>query len=317
MQTFFKNIAESKWFNNFITAVIILAGVIVGIQTYKDFAAEHEFTLHIFDQVILWIFVLEVIVKMLAEGKKPWRYFQDSWNVFDFLIVAVCFMPIEAKSFVAVLRLARILRVLKLVTALPRLQMIVGALLKSIPSMGYVFLLLFLHFYIFAAMATFIYGENDPWHFYDLQTSFLSLFRAVTLEDWTDLMYINMYGSDHYGYSEQMDAWLADRGITRVSDASPVGAAAFFVIFVLTGAMVVLNLFIGVIMTGMDEMKAEQELEEKALKQEKEEVSMEDEIHQLHDSLTSISESLKVLAHRLNRIESKEDRIEQKLENMN
>lgn len=317
MQTFFKNIAESKWFNNFITAVIILAGIIVGIQTYKDFAAQHEFTLHIFDQVILWIFVLEVIVKMLAEGKKPWRYFQDSWNVFDFLIVAVCFMPIEAKSFVAVLRLARILRVLKLVTALPRLQMIVGALLKSIPSMGYVFLLLFLHFYIFAAMATFIYGENDPWHFYDLQTSFLSLFRAVTLEDWTDLMYINMYGSDHYGYSEQMDAWLADRGITRVSDASPVGAAAFFVIFVLTGAMVVLNLFIGVIMTGMDEMKAEQELEEKALKQEQEQVSMEDEIHQLHDSLTSISESLKVLAHRLNRIESKEDRIEQKLENMN
>ncbi|MCI5055993.1 MAG: ion transporter [Flavobacteriales bacterium] len=300
-----RNIADSKLFNNFIVGVILFAGILVGVETYKNFALEHHGILHALDQIVLWIFVAEVIIKIGAEGSKPWNYFKDGWNVFDFLIVAVCFLPIEAKSFIAVLRLARILRVLKLVTALPKLQMIVGALLKSIPSMGYVFLLLFIHFYIFAAMATFIYGENDPIHFYDLQTSFLSLFRAVTLEDWTDLMYINMYGSDAYGYDAQMDANLAAKGITRVSAASPLGAAIFFVIFILTGAMVVLNLFIGVIMTGMDEMKAEQEIEEKARIAEKENLSLHDEMANLNDQLQIMSESLNVIRHRLKSLDEK------------
>ena len=75
---------------------------------------------------------------MISEGNKPWNYFKDGWNVFDFLIVAVCFIPTNGidTSFIAVLRLARILRVFKLVTALPKLQIIIGALLKSIPSMS-------------------------------------------------------------------------------------------------------------------------------------------------------------------------------------
>ncbi|MEL6810287.1 MAG: ion transporter [Bacteroidota bacterium] len=244
-----KRIAEAKWFQNSITLAIIIAGVLVGIATYSEFSEEHHFILETANKIVLWIFVAEVVIKMIAEGKKPWRYFYDGWNVFDFVIVAAAFLPFGGSS-VAILRLLRLLRVLKLVKALPKLQLLVSALLKSIPSMGYVSILLLLLFYIYAVAGVFFFGSNDPIHFENLQMSMLSLFRVVTLEDWTDVMYINMYGCENYGYDGNMD-------LCTNSSASPVGGALFFVSFVLLGTMIILNLFIGVIMNGMDEAREE------------------------------------------------------------
>lgn len=250
MKEFLKKIADSNWFQTSITVVILLAGVLVGMETYPALVERHHHLIHVLDQIILWIFVLEIVVKMGAEGKRPWRYFLDPWNVFDFIIVAACFLPFEGNA-VTVLRLLRLLRVLKLVKALPKLQILVGALLKSIPSMVYVSILLFLLFYVYAVAAVFLFGENDPLHFKNLEIAMLSLFRVVTLEDWTDVMYINMYGCDQYGYS-------ADSVVQCYAPkAQPLLGALFFVSFVLTGTMIILNLFIGVIMSGMDEAQAE------------------------------------------------------------
>ncbi len=289
-----KGVADSKWFTNFILGVIVLAGVVVGMQTYKEFEAENHTLLSTLDTVILWIFVLEAAIKIISKGKRPLDYFKDPWNVFDFTIVVVCFLPIGGK-FIPVLRLARVLRVLKLVSAIPRLQILVNAVLKSIPSIGYVFLLGILHFYIYGCMATFLFSDNDPVHFRNLQTSMLSLFRAVTLEDWTDLMYINMYGSANYGYDESTYAALANIGITEdkiVSTASPLAAGAFFVSFILTGAMIVLNLFVGVMLTGMDEAKKETEIAEAAKRKESENLDIKEELVQMEQQLQEMSQKL-------------------------
>ena len=244
-----QKIAEAKWFQNAVTIAILVAGVLVGMATYTEFAEENEAILEIFNKIVLVIFIIEVLVKLIAEIPKPWKYFTDAWNIFDFIIVAAAFMPFGGSS-IAILRLLRLLRVLKLIKALPKLQMLVGALLKSIPSMGYVSILLLLLFYIYAVAGVFFFGENDPIHFENLQTSMLSLFRVVTLEDWTDVMYINMFGCENYGYDGNMD-------LCTMSTANPGGSAFFFVSFVLIGTMIFLNLFIGVIMTGMDEAKTE------------------------------------------------------------
>ncbi len=244
-----KKTADSKWFQHFVTIAILIAGVLVGMATYPEFSARHETVLEILNKIILVIFIVEILVKMIAEGKKPWLYFTDAWNIFDFIIVAAAFLPFGGSS-VAILRLLRLLRVLKLIKALPKLQMLVGALLKSIPSMGYVSILLLLLFYIYAVAGVFFFGENDPVHFGNLQTSMLSLFRVVTLEDWTDIMYINMFGCANYGYDGMMD-------MCTNSTAMAAGSVTFFVSFVMIGTMIFLNLFIGVIMTGMDEAKVE------------------------------------------------------------
>ncbi len=252
MSAFLKKIADDARFQNFITAIIMLAGVVVGMETHPPLVDRFGPILHAINTLILWIFVIEVVVKVGAEGRRPWRYFLDPWNVFDFLIVAVCFMPVNAQ-YVAVLRLARLLRVLKLVRALPKLQILVSALLKSIPSMGYVALLLGMLFYIYSVAAVFLFGANDPVHFGNLPIAMLSLFRVVTGEDWTDVMYIQMWGCDQYGYGDMM-------ALCTAPTSYPVFGALFFVSFMLIGAMVILNLFIGVIMGGMDEAEKENRL---------------------------------------------------------
>ncbi len=251
MQELSYKVAKSQFFQNFVTFAIIVAGLLVGISTYHDFYLKHQGLLDTLNLIVLIIFIIEIAVKIAAEGKKPWLYFTKAWNIFDFVIVTAAFLSFGGSS-IAILRLLRLLRVLKLIKALPRLQVLVSALLKSIPSMGYVSILLLLLFYIYAVAAVFFFGENDPIHFKDLQTSMLSMFRVVTLEDWTDVMYINMFGCESYGYGGFEEFCTA-------SKSNPLFSALFFVSFVLVGTMIFLNLFIGVIMNGMDEARKEME----------------------------------------------------------
>ena len=156
--------------------------------------------------------------------------------------------------------------------------------------MFYVSILLFLLFYIYGTLAVFFYGDNDPIHFRNLQTSILSLFRVVTLEDWTDIMYINMYGSDQYGYSiEDLEYWKP------VSQGSPLGASMFFVSFVLIGTMIVLNLVIGVIMNSMDESNREMAVKVELQRRNMNPDSLRDSIHDLHKKMQKISEEMTLI----------------------
>ena len=287
------SLANSDYFNRFIVATILLAGVVVGAQTYTNFAQENAQILTFLDRLILIIFTLEASIKILGQGKNPFNYFKNPWNVFDFLIVTACLLEPFLNfggAFLPVLRLARILRVLRLVTAIPKLQLLVTCLLKSLPSMFYVSILLFLLFYIYGAMAVFLFGENDPIHFRNLQTSILSLFRVVTLEDWTDVMYINMYGSNEYGYTAyDLAKW------NPTSSGSPLLGAVFFVSFVLIGTMIVLNLVIGVIMNSMDESNAEMSIKQEIEKRRSNPEPVRDGLHDLQNRMEELSSELKVI----------------------
>ncbi|MFT4969633.1 MAG: voltage-gated sodium channel [Chitinophagales bacterium] len=295
MQKFFdfnKKIAEANWFQAFIIFIILLAGVVVGIQTYDISGYLKESwkpTLDALDLIILFIFTIEVVVKMFAEGTKPWKYFNDGWNIFDFTIVVVALYAIMPgveinASFIAVLRLARIFRVFKLVTAIPKLQLLVGALIKSIPSMGYVGILLSILFYIYATMSVFFFGLNDPLHFGTLGRAMLSLFRIVTLEDWTDIMYNNMFGCAQYANIDSCSGAVYD-------DVNWM-AAFFFVSFVLIGTMIVLNLFIGVIMNSMDEAKSEAALEDNIQKKAEGKITMEDDLQAIMGKLDELKSEM-------------------------
>ena len=251
--TIFQKISSDKRFQNFITLTIVLAGLIIGMETSPYMVERFEHIFDVFDYLILGIFIIEIIIKVGAQGNKPWRYFLDPWNVFDFCIVGVCFLPIDA-SFAAVLRLARLFRVLKLVRALPKLQVLVSALLKSLPSMAYVGLLLGLLFYIYSVAGVFLFGQNDPVHFGNLFIAMLTLFRVVTGEDWTDVMYIQMYGCKEYPYSGEFEKFCTD------PVSYPIFGALFFVSFMFLGSLIILNLFIGVIMSGMTEAQKENDV---------------------------------------------------------
>jgi voltage-gated sodium channel len=254
MTDLLRRIAGASWFQNAVTAVILLAGALVGVETYPSIVHAYGGVLHALDKIVLGVFVIEILVKLGAEGSKPWRYFRDPWNVFDFSIVLAAFLPVGSQ-YVTVLRLVRLLRVLRLVHVLPRLQILVSALLKSIPSMGYVSVLLLLIFYVYAVAGVLLFGENDPFRFRSLPVAMVTLFQVATAEDWSTTLYTQMYGCDQAGYDGR-------EAMCTAPAAYPVLAPVYFVSFILVGTMIILNLFIGVIMNSMQ--AAADELERSA-----------------------------------------------------
>jgi voltage-gated sodium channel len=246
-----EKIVESGLFRYFILGVILVSAIIVGIETYPSVYQSHHSLLHTIDRIILIIFAIEISLKILAKGTRPWSFFKDPWNVFDFIIVAVCFIPGIDTHYVAVLRLARVLRVFRVISIFPKLQLLVNALLKSIPSMGYVIVLLALIFYIYAVMGTFLFGIKDPVHFGNLHISMITLFKVLTLEGWTEIMNIQFYGTNDP---------MAEYNSKPISYFSFI----YFVSFILLGAMIIMNLFIGVIMNSMQESHQEMEKEQKS-----------------------------------------------------
>jgi len=241
-------LAYSPGFTRFILLAIGLTGVLSGMETYPTFnsATALGTTVDWLQNVVLLIFVAEIVIKIGAFGRHWWRYFQVGWNVFDFLIVVFCLLPLHSE-YVVVLRL---LRTLRLFTALPGLQVLITGLLRGIPSLGYVGLLLLLHFYIYAVIGTFAFGDNDPIRFSKLHVTMLTLFQVLTLEGWNDILATQYLGSDT-GYD---DSWKAlPAAADRVSVARPIAAAAYFVSFIMIGTMIVLNLFTGVIIRSMEE----------------------------------------------------------------
>ncbi len=280
MKRMLRFIVDSNLFQGFIIGVILFAGVLVGLETYPGIMEKWGHILHKLDSVVLAIFVVEILMKMGAEGRKPWRFFRDPWNVFDFVIVAVCLVPPLAQ-YAMVMRMARLLRVFRLVRVIPKLQLLVSALLRSLPSMGYVSILLFILFYMYAVAGVFLFRENDPVHFGDLQVALISLFRVVTLEDWTNIMYTQMYGCDVYPYGMHEHLCTSPRALSGV-------AVAYFVSFVLLGTMIVLNLFIGIIVNSFDSAREEMETVERKLKGAAGEMGLESQLRRLEADLKDL-----------------------------
>ena len=252
MQKQLKIFTESKQFQMFFIGIILLSGVVVGLDSYPEISEEYGTILHFLDSIILGLFVFEICIKLISFGPRVHEFFKDGWNVFDFIIVSACFLPFDGQSII-VLRLLRVLRIVRLVGTIPELKLIVNTLLKSIPSLGYIGVLLFILFYMYACLGTFLFRENDPIHFESLHLSLLSLFRVATLEDWTDIMYTAVYGCQNYGYSGLEE-------LCKNSEAFPFLGWFYFVSFVLLATFVFLNLFIGVIISNMEDIKQKERL---------------------------------------------------------
>lgn len=287
-----RRFVDSRAFQMSVLVVVLVAAVLVGLETSPELVERYGELLRFLDKIIIAIFVIEAILKMAAHGRHFYRYFGDAWNIFDFVIVVVCLLPVDA-HYAAVLRMVRVIRALRLISALPRLQLLVGSLLRSLPSMGYIGLLLMILFYIYGVTGVFLWRDNDPVHFGDLPTALLSLFRVVTLEDWTDIMYTQMYGSDRYPFAMQDS--VAER-----PSAAPWLSKIYFVSFVLLGTMIILNLFIGVIMNSMNEAQRDREAQERARHIEKlGHATLADDVAELDQKLDEVKSMLDALRRRI------------------
>jgi len=215
----------------FITGVILFNAVILGLETSRTVMAAAGPLILMLDWLCLAIFVVEIGLKLFT---RRLRFFADGWNVFDFVIVAIALMP--ATQGLSVLRALRILRLLRIVSVTPRLRRVVEGFLAALPGMASVFLLMGIIFYIFAVMATKLFGASFPEWFGTLGGSAYSLFQVMTLESWS-------------------------MGIVRpVMEIYPQ-AWLFFVPFILVTTFAVMNLVVGLIVNSMQEAHAEESIE--------------------------------------------------------
>ncbi|PIE41953.1 MAG: ion transporter [Gammaproteobacteria bacterium] len=190
LQQRFSKIRSNKIFELFVVFVIIFSALVIGAKTY-DVPESVLLIVGWLDWAITGIFLVEIIVRFLGEEKKA-DFFKQPWNLFDTLIVVVSLIPVENTDMALVGRLIRIFRVLRMVSIIPELRVLLNSLIKAMPQLGYVMLLMFIIFYIYAAIgATFFASINEVlWG--DISRAFLTLFRVMTFEDWTDVMYETM-----------------------------------------------------------------------------------------------------------------------------
>jgi len=203
-----------------LAVLIMLNALVLGLETSHALMGKIGWLLEPLDHILLGIFVVEVLVRLLVTGR---GFFRDPWNVFDFIVITLSLMPQTGP--LSVLRALRILRVLRLVSAVPTLRRVVGGLIGSMPGIGAIAFLLTLVYYCFAVMATTLFGSDFPDWFGNIGASAYTLFTVMTLEGWNDLANKVM---EKHPY-----AWL------------------FFIPYILTTTFTVLNLFIAIIVTAM------------------------------------------------------------------
>ena len=190
LQKRFFQLRSNKAFELFVVGIIIFSALVVGAKTYDI----SPFTLALIgwlDHGITAIFLTEITIRFLGEEHKR-NFFKSGWNIFDTLIVVISLIPIENSEMALIGRLVRIFRVLRMVSIIPELRMLLNALLKALPQLGYVVLLMFIIFYIYAAAGAILFSEINPTLWGDISISMLTLFRVMTFEDWTDVMYETM-----------------------------------------------------------------------------------------------------------------------------
>jgi len=221
----FLAIRSNKIFEMTVITIIILSAMMIGATTY-DISPGGMAVLKFFDVAVTVFFLVELLIRMAAEDKFG-NFFKKGWNIFDFLIVTASLVPIDESEMVLLARLLRIFRVLRLVSMVPELRVLMDALVKAIPRIGYVVVLMFIIFYIYGAIGSFWFEKINPVLWGDITISMLTLFRVATFEDWTDVMYETMAV---YPFS-----WI------------------FYLTFIFLTAFVFLNMMIGVVLDVMQQ----------------------------------------------------------------
>jgi voltage-gated sodium channel len=186
----FEQLRSNKLFETFVILVIIISALMIGAKTYP-IPTTTAHLLRILDVGITLFFLTEIIIRMLAE-KSLKSFFSKGWNIFDFLIVTASLIPVDDSEAALLGRLLRVFRVLRLISIIPELRILMNAFVTAIPRMGYVSLLMFIIFYIYAAMGSMFFSEINRELWGNITIAMLTLFRIATFEDWTDVMYETM-----------------------------------------------------------------------------------------------------------------------------
>jgi voltage-gated sodium channel len=223
-----RRLVESHAFTTVVIAVIIANAVVLGMQTYDGLVDRYGDLLDLLNGLFLAFFVLELAVRIASYWPRPQEFFRSGWNVFDFVIIAVAFVPGLSRSS-TLLRLARLARVVRIVRLLPDLRLLVTAVLRSLPPLFSMALVTTLIIFVYGMVGWSLFGDKLPEQWGNIGEAMLTLFVMLTLEDFPRLM---EQGMEIYPWS-----WV------------------YFVSFVLVAAFIIINVLIGIVLNSMEEAR--------------------------------------------------------------
>ena len=267
LQNKFERIRANKWFEAFVISVIVISALLVGAKTYELPAGFSSITLFL-DWFISAFFLTEITIRFLAEKRKRY-FFRSFWNWFDTLIVIISLIPADDTELALIARLVRVFRVLRMISIIPELRILLVSLMKALPQLGYVMLLMFIIFYIYAAVGSTLFENINPVLWGDITISMLTLFRIMTFEDWTDVMYETQ---EVYSLS-----WI------------------FYLTFIFFTAFAFLNMVIGIVVNVMEREneKARAEKQAELLAEQVAQGNVEPTLKDVMDELKALKAQLK------------------------
>lgn len=250
----------ADYFNTGILFTIIFSSILIGFESFPALHAQYSHFFSTADMLVLLIFSIEIIFRIAAYGRHWYRFFTSGWNLFDFFLVAISILPYFATSgaidthavislrLVRLARVFRVLRVARLVEKFGNLKILVETLIKSMPSMLNVILLLSILFYIYAIIGVGIFGKTDPIHFGSLDLALLTLIQCVT-DKWSELMETLMYGGMYTFHDKTVPIQPYDL---------PFIVPIYFISFYFLAGLIILNLFVGVLVSELTNMQEQE-----------------------------------------------------------
>ena len=270
-------IVYSQPFELFIAGIILLNAIALALLTLPGIDGATRESLIQFDEIALWIFIGELIARMISYGSKPWMFFKTGWNIFDFIIIGLS--PLFA-SQTLILRLLRIFRLIRIFRFLPEVRILTRSITRSLPPLMSMSVLIFLALFIYGMAGVYLFSEEMPDQWGDITSALTSLFILLTLEEFAK--------------------YLVD-GLAVSPWALP-----FYISYVFVIVFTILNVLIGVVLNAMDEARAENREREEELQKlqtfarEVEEISADgqitpEEVEQLKSKIVILERELKKL----------------------
>jgi voltage-gated sodium channel len=226
-----ERVVDAQWFQMFISGVIVLNAIVLGMETYVDQGTNAFAWLMRINEVFFGIFVIELILRILSYGRRPWNFFRSGWNIFDFIVIGGALIP-ALRAQAEVLRLLRLARIVRLLRFLPDARVLIATMGKALPSVFSMIVLVILILFIYGMIGVVVFGDALPKEWGDIGSAMMTLFILLTLENFPT-------------YLEQAQ---------QVSPFAPI----FFLSYVLIAAFVVLNLVLGIVIGSMEEARDEE-----------------------------------------------------------
>lgn len=267
----------SQPFELFIAGIILLNAIALALLTLPQIDGQTRESLVRFDEIALWIFIGELIARMISYGSKPWMFFKTGWNVFDFIIIGLS--PLFA-SQTLILRLLRIFRLIRIFRFLPEVRILTRSITRSLPPLMSMSVLIFLALFIYGMAGVYLFGDEMPDKWGDITAALTSLFILLTLEEFAN--------------------YLVD-GLAVSPWALP-----YYISYVFVIVFTILNVLIGVVLNAMDEAREEnrqreQEIEKlQTFARDVEEMSADGQITE--EEITSLKRKIVTLESELRRL---------------